>query len=297
MSNVFVVCLPTLKVAICLEWIRLFSPAGTRKFVFWTSHFVIGLNVVFYFISIVLTNIACVPYEHTWNKLLPGTCTRSDTGKTTVASAVINFVSDIIIFIIPQRTIWNLQMPRKKQLGVSVVFAVGIFACTAAAARLVFSVRRDVSDDFSYSFSAVAITALTEALCGFLVMCIPAIPKAYVGMKIPQFFAAVRSWRSREYLRQSKQSNTNTSSSQSPTMLSGKRGTRGYLEVDGSAVPPSEVHAVESIDSYRTRSDLSHVERGPGIVRTTMFETTEDYGSDIRLDHDERQHPWKKSSP
>ncbi|KAI0861224.1 hypothetical protein F4860DRAFT_476338 [Xylaria cubensis] len=204
-SNVFVVCLPTLKVAICLEWIHLFSPKGTRNFVFWTSHLVIWLNVVFYFISLVLTNIACTPYERSWNKLLPGSCTRSDTAKTNLASAVINFVSDIIIFIIPQRTIWNLQMPLKKRLGVSVVFAVGIFAITAATVRLVFSEKRDSSSDFTYTFSAVSITALTEGLCGLLVVCIPAIPKAYV-------------------------------------------------------VPLSEVRVVESIDSYRTHSNLSNAD-------------------------------------
>ncbi|KAI1170036.1 hypothetical protein F4777DRAFT_570789 [Nemania sp. FL0916] len=295
-SNVFVVCLPTLKVAICLEWIHLFSPPGTRKFVFWTSYFVIALNVVFYFISLVLTNIACVPYEHTWNKLLPGTCTRSDTAKTGVAGAVINFVSDIIIFVIPQRTIWNLQMPVRRRLGVSIVFAMGIFACTAATARLVFSEKRGASDDFTYSFAAVAITALTEALCGLLVMCIPAIPKAYVGMKIPQLFTAIRSWPSREHLFRSKDSNTKPSSFQSST-ISSKGGARGYVEVDGSAVPLSEMHAVQSNDSYQIPSDLSQVERGTGIIRTTKFEATEDYGSNIKLDYDDRRHPWKKTSP
>ncbi|KAI1128600.1 hypothetical protein F5Y10DRAFT_264944 [Nemania abortiva] len=253
-GNVFVVFLPTLKVAICLEWIYLFSPAGTRNFVFWASHLVIWANVVFYFITLVLYSIACDPSEHFWNQHFPSSCTRANRTKITFAGAIINFVSDIIIFIIPQRTIWNLHMPIKKRLRGSVAFAVGIFAVAAATARLVFNKKRTHTIDYTYTFSAVAMAALAEGLCGFLVMCIPAIPKAYVGMKIPQLLAAVRS---------NKRNNTEPSSSHPSTIRPSKERAHMYIDIDGCEAPLSEVHALESIDSSRTRSTSSHPKNQP----------------------------------
>ena len=179
----------------------------------------------------------------------------------------------------------------KKRMGVSVVFAVGFFTTTAATVRLVFSEKLGASSDFTYTFSAVAITALTEGLCGFLVMCIPTIPKAYVGMRIPQLLTSISSWRLREVPWRFTTSNTNASLLNSSN---NKDRGRGYIEVDGNTVPLSEVHVARSLDSHEAHSNLFHAEGGAGIVRTPKFESTEGYNSNIRLDHHERQHPWKK---
>jgi hypothetical protein len=43
-----------------------------------------------------------------------------------LTSASVQVASDIIMFFLPQRNIWRLQMNWQKKLGVSVIFGVGI---------------------------------------------------------------------------------------------------------------------------------------------------------------------------
>lgn len=43
-----------------------------------------------------------------------------------LSSAVINFLSDVIIFALPQQVIWGLRMTKGKKLGVAALFAAGI---------------------------------------------------------------------------------------------------------------------------------------------------------------------------
>ncbi|KAI1772054.1 hypothetical protein F4818DRAFT_427460 [Hypoxylon cercidicola] len=283
-SNIWSVFVPLIKVAICMEWLHLFSPKGTRGFVFWSSHFIIWTNILTYFICIVLLNIACVPYERNWNKLVPGTCGRADTARNTLVTSIINVATDIMIFIIPQKTIWNLNMSKRKRLGVSIIFAIGIFACAAAILRLVFSVQRNGSANFTHSFSAVIATSLAEGICGILVMCIPSFPKAYSGMNIPKLVTSLRSWSSMARLRGKNSRKTSTSSA---VPSSGKA---QYLGLNGNTVPLYEIRATGS-NLKGSQTDEIHLTES-GIVQTTDFESREDYSTAATTDEHYRQHPW-----
>jgi hypothetical protein len=44
---------------------------------------------------------------------------------TMIASGVINLVSDLAILVVPLLSISSLQMPTKRKLGVSAIFATG----------------------------------------------------------------------------------------------------------------------------------------------------------------------------
>lgn len=50
------------------------------------------------------------------------------------------------------------------------------------------------SDDMTYHFSSVALLASAELACGILVFSIPVIPKAFVGMKVPNWVPSLRFW-------------------------------------------------------------------------------------------------------
>lgn len=114
-----------MKASILREWSRIFVPEGTRNAFWWTCHVVIVINVLFYGTSVFLENLACFPYERIWNKTIAGSeCL--DFKVTPLAGASINVILDLITFILPQKTIWSLHMSRKKKIGVSSVFAVGI---------------------------------------------------------------------------------------------------------------------------------------------------------------------------
>lgn len=128
---VFGVCysfvLPFLKIAILVEWCRLFVPQGTRmKSIFWWGCVAIGFVQMTSNTAIVISlNMQCTPHEAIWDFRIPDAkCW--DLHKLQVASATIHLICDIAIFLLPQQVIWKLKMSWKKRLGVSVIFGLGL---------------------------------------------------------------------------------------------------------------------------------------------------------------------------
>lgn len=68
--------------------------------------------------------LCCRPIEKYWTPWVPGTCI--DQTAPDLAGGPFNFITDFIIFLLPQRVIWKLHMSVEKRVGVSVIFAVGL---------------------------------------------------------------------------------------------------------------------------------------------------------------------------
>lgn len=113
------------KVAILLQYLRVFVPLKTRNLMFWACQALIWLNFTFYFINFFLTMFTCKPINKTWNPWLKGHCI--DAPKVITVSSAFNAASDFLILILPQPLIWSLQMTRKRKIALSSVFLVGIW--------------------------------------------------------------------------------------------------------------------------------------------------------------------------
>ena len=113
----------TIKLAILLEFLRIFSP-GKNHSTCWIYHSLIWLNFSFYIIVISLWTFQCQPIEKSWKPWIDGQCLKKI--DTYIAGACFNSASDILLLILPQRVIWNLQMSVKKRIGVSAIFLVGL---------------------------------------------------------------------------------------------------------------------------------------------------------------------------
>ena len=81
----------------------------------------------------------CTPREKLWNPSVPGYCFSSR--KLGLASGSINVISDFSILILPVPIIWRLQMSKKRKVGITAVFGIGLFACVTSILRLVYSVE------------------------------------------------------------------------------------------------------------------------------------------------------------
>ena len=73
---------------------------------------------------IITTILACSPIAKIWNPLITGHC--FNLFDQYVSTACINTASDIVILILPQVSIWKLQMALRKRLQISAIFFVGI---------------------------------------------------------------------------------------------------------------------------------------------------------------------------
>ena len=111
------------KVAILVEWMRIFSPR-TRNAFFWLCQAVLWLNVAYYTGATIVEGMQCTPRELIWDPTVKGTCL--PTKAVEVISSSLNVISDIVILFAPQFVIWRLQLSAAKKVGVALIFAVGL---------------------------------------------------------------------------------------------------------------------------------------------------------------------------
>ena len=76
------------------------------------------------FSNLITLLFGCTPIDKYWNKAIPGHCIVEPNAG--VAYGSMNFISDIIIFVLPLPMVWQLQLSPKGKIGVTLVFMVGI---------------------------------------------------------------------------------------------------------------------------------------------------------------------------
>lgn len=124
MATTYSFTLLILKTAILIEWVRIFIPRGQRTVLYWTSVIVLLVNAGMYLSFIFVIFGSCQPFEKTWHFWLAGRCINKKSRDIVAAS--LNLVTDVFILLLPQGVIWKLHMTRRRRVGVSIVFSVGI---------------------------------------------------------------------------------------------------------------------------------------------------------------------------
>ncbi|KAF2179436.1 hypothetical protein K469DRAFT_596142 [Zopfia rhizophila CBS 207.26] len=113
-----------LKAAIILQCLRVFVPDGIRDSTFWISHLLLWANAIFYITVIFVEAVSCSPRAAIWDVTIKGKCLNRLW--LHYISADFNSFSDLLVSILPQRAIWNMTMPRKRQVGLSALFLFGV---------------------------------------------------------------------------------------------------------------------------------------------------------------------------
>ncbi|KPM43161.1 hypothetical protein AK830_g3392 [Neonectria ditissima] len=170
--------LPLLKTAILIEWCRIFTPTNRLKSPFWWGcASIITLQITWGVACVILLNVQCSPHESIWKFYLPRTC--FNLVPVQLASGSVQLFSDVVMMILPQKTIWGLNLSWKKKLGVSVVFGLGIIACISAGFRLGVTVSYGYDADQMYQLGPVVFWVMAETTCGFFIVCMPTLPKIF----------------------------------------------------------------------------------------------------------------------
>ena len=103
------IVLPLVKTAILLEWMKILAPQGNRyKSVFWWGCVsVIVVQVVWAIACVILLNVQCTPHEAIWKLWMPRDLC-FNLVPVQLGSGVVQLVCDVIMLLLPQKTIWNL---------------------------------------------------------------------------------------------------------------------------------------------------------------------------------------------
>ncbi|KAI1101333.1 hypothetical protein F4804DRAFT_316239 [Jackrogersella minutella] len=296
-----------IKSAILLEWMTIFVPKGTRNFFFWSSSSVLVIHNLFYISMIIVELAACTPFKRNWNPLVTGKCL--DTIGLAVAISAVNLAFDLIIFFLPQKVIWGLQMRTKRKLGISFLFAIGVLACVAAAFRLASSLRFYKSKDTTYTFSGLALWCLAEVTCGFIVFCGPSAPKTVGHLELQELASSLRSWAGTSVRKLA----SSAGSSKGSVNRADRKRSKSSMSQNGNDSEKNDVTPVPSRPAgYRTSGSNNSITQGEvtsefrnndsplSIVRTTRFAAVEHEGPEsgsqaVAQEEYNRQHPWVSS--
>ncbi|KAI1267563.1 hypothetical protein F5Y18DRAFT_443315 [Xylariaceae sp. FL1019] len=285
------------KVAILLEWTHLFVPYPDRNTFFWICHVLIWVNVGLYTAVTIVQHAQCKPYIKIWYTFVEGHC--ADTRIVDTFVPAFNFAIDLTILIFPQRTIWKLQLPRKRKVAVSAIFSSGILATAFAGARVSVSVRALTDQDFLWLGSQSVLFGLAEMTFAFMVFCFPAVPKSIHESHVSDFPRYVWSRvRSTTTLSRKPSKESNLANSSDSTPLTDKtplppdavktiHEKRSAILRDGPRSAPSK----SSLVRHKHSSDAADLELG--VLRTTELRTSVETGSLAADDQPiKRQHPW-----
>ncbi|KAF2802362.1 uncharacterized protein BDZ99DRAFT_503839 [Mytilinidion resinicola] len=179
------------KTAILLDWLHIFVPQRTRNALAWTIYVLITINCLYYTAGILADIFECMPRKKIWDKTTPGTCINTNAGF--VVAAVLNLANDLIILALPQKVIWGLHLTPSKKVGISGMFAIGIFACVCAVARLVYSIKLMHSEDVAYSVSPVGVWSIGEMTSAFLIVGVPSLPRIFKVPWVQSVFTWIQS--------------------------------------------------------------------------------------------------------
>jgi mRNA deadenylase 3'-5' endonuclease subunit Ccr4 len=82
------------------------------------------VNTLLYVAFILVTHLRCVPSRKMWIPWVKGQCINLQATDVTVMT--FNLLCDILILILPQSTIWKLNLRKKQKIGLSILFSLGL---------------------------------------------------------------------------------------------------------------------------------------------------------------------------
>ncbi|KAI0481933.1 hypothetical protein GGR56DRAFT_617870 [Xylariaceae sp. FL0804] len=179
-DNFFAVTIGFTKAAILVEWNRIFVPPGTRNSFYWICKAILVLSSLISVAYVVAENMSCFPHAKIYNPLITeGYCINQTIWQ--VPGAIGAVLCTVFIIVLPQHTIWRLQMPRKNRVGISLIFMVGLLALGTSIARTVSTFEYIHSSDKTYTITRTYLWALAEMTCYNLAFCAPAIPRVFTN--------------------------------------------------------------------------------------------------------------------
>ncbi|RAL08992.1 uncharacterized protein BO97DRAFT_191732 [Aspergillus homomorphus CBS 101889] len=161
------------KLSILLLYLRLFAPSA-RNVPFWLIQALIWLNFLFYLADTIVKICECKPRSKIWDKDIPGQCININI--PILVTSIVNVVSDFLMLLLPIVCVWRLQMTWWKKMGLSAVFAAGIFACICSVMRLVVSVQNRTTLDRTHDWFPEFLWTTAEITSGIVASCLPALP-------------------------------------------------------------------------------------------------------------------------
>lgn len=144
MAGIFCICNNFTKLSLLTFYLHL-SPQKWWKIAIWTSLVIVGISGT---ILIFLLFIHCNPVAKAYNETLDGSCLNA--AVIYMAVAVVNIITDLMLFVLPIPMIVQLRMGRVQKIGAIVIFGIGSMTVGTSAVRLALLLKVLNEDDYTW---------------------------------------------------------------------------------------------------------------------------------------------------
>ncbi|KAF2828821.1 hypothetical protein CC86DRAFT_465545 [Ophiobolus disseminans] len=134
-------------------------------------------------IQIIVTCVQCGPLSSYWDTRMKKRCILIN--PYLYSSGAINSFTDVVVYLWPSRTLFALQMPLLRRLGLLATFSAGLVAVIASILRMVAIHNVSFSSDSTWAGTFIALWKVLEVTFGVKCGCLPAV-KPLVQTSFPK---------------------------------------------------------------------------------------------------------------
>ncbi|KAL4905805.1 hypothetical protein BDW74DRAFT_177507 [Aspergillus multicolor] len=219
----YTAAMTTIKLSILALLSRMFSLTSRRFriYVWFLSAWVILWAVALW----VAYSVQCRPFSRQWS--LTNSCRSSL--ELQYSASILNAVHDVMLFILPQPTIWKLRLPTRKRLQVSVTFFIGFVATLMGILKITYiqgPPGTPHKHDAYFIVPALIFNAL-EPLLASICSSLPSIPFLFRNVRLDGYLQLTSLLRG---TLRSRSSSKSTHSSQSGDQAPPEKGCRSEEE-------------------------------------------------------------------
>ncbi|KAL4791045.1 hypothetical protein BDV19DRAFT_381907 [Aspergillus venezuelensis] len=141
----------------------------------------LGIGMIIFMIMMTISGefpliFQCSPVQAAWKPIPDSKCFSSTVlMKLQLYQAILMFLIDCVIIIMPMPTIWRLHMPLQRRLVIIGLFALGFIACAAGLARIPLLGYQTNTTDFTYAGGIPLILMNTEYALGLITGSLPSL--------------------------------------------------------------------------------------------------------------------------
>ncbi|RPB00493.1 hypothetical protein L873DRAFT_1680359 [Choiromyces venosus 120613-1] len=178
----FVICTTLSKISILTFYLRIFDTTNRkfRNLVYLGLSLVSSIGVAFILVVI----FQCRPVQAYWDPSLGRNCLRTTTPY--LVNWALNTFTDFYVFLLPIKSVWDLQLPRRQKIGLLIVFAGGLVVCITGAVRIACIVAVfALQSDYTWIGTDLWIVTAAELDLGIICASVPAL-KAFLARFFPR---------------------------------------------------------------------------------------------------------------
>ncbi|PYH83563.1 integral membrane protein [Aspergillus uvarum CBS 121591] len=168
-SNGFVypLCIAFIKLSILASYKRLFAARGMSLAVI-----LVAAAVILWVVGVSIAGVlSCVPVAKFWHREIPGRCI--DPATFYYGQQIPNIATDVVLLVMPLKSVWALPISKTQRSLLSGVFLVGILTLVFDIVRLVAMIHiTKIGPDITYNQAPVAVWTCTEAAVGIIAACL-----------------------------------------------------------------------------------------------------------------------------